>query len=100
MEIAAARKLHGKNFVAYCERLMQIALNCTPNVSEEIVTRHVLNEVPSTIRDVIRQARPQTVPELMAEIHKFGPFIDLDPLKHLRPLHLIYLMLLQLTLKL
>jgi len=80
MEIAVSKKLPGETFPAYCERLMQIALNCTPNVSEEIVTRHVLNEIPSTIREVIRQARPRTVPELMAEIHKFSPFIDLEPL--------------------
>jgi len=77
VEIAVAKKLHGKGFTAYCERLTQIALNRKPNIPEEIVTRHVLDEITSTIRDVNRQARPRTVAEFKTKIYRFGPFIDL-----------------------
>ena len=72
-EIAAAKRGPLESYAAYCERLMTIANNCDPRIPESVVVRQVLRDLPPTSRDVIKQARPETIPELMVQIHTFGP---------------------------
>jgi len=73
IKIAAAKRGPLKSYVEDCERLMNFANNCDPRIPESVVVRQVIFDLLPTSRDIIKQVRQETVPELMVRILTFGP---------------------------